>query len=771
MEHSNTTPAKIPILDTGKFEQWQLRIQQYLQHEHYALWEVIEFGDSYEAPDDVVATGSATEGTGKKKGRTIALPTEDMQQRKNDVKARTTLLLALPDEHQLRFSKYKTAQELWAAILKTFGGNEATKKTKKNLLKQQYGYFKAEGSETLEQTFNRLQAIVSHLQFMDTEIKQDDLNQKFLTSLALEWLMHTLVWRNRSELDTMSLDDLYNHLKVYEFEVQNKSESNSQNMAFISSAKNSNGKEDVNTASIYTASTNVSSASVNIGAVSISQDTACAYIASQPSAIDGVGWDWSFMANEEEGHALVVDEETPIEFALMAKTSADSEVEARANRIECLADELELLKKEKEGLERLPEFADDTVTDYSRPSPAIESTSDDVQNRNPFVTEIEASPSTISSKPFIKFVKLADTSTLAKSDKKETIRKPSIKYAKLNRKTTKRKFPTSNTKFYTADMGNKGKAGNSQNHIDDKGYWDSGCSQHMTGNISYLSDYEPYDGGTPRQYNIYTIDLKNIVPHKDLTCLVAKASADECMLWHSRLGLLGLSFLRLRMRLVAFLGITEIENLKELRVKIIRFEDILGVTINTDDTNGIKADLGNMETTITASPTPTLKIHKDHPKKPKKISDALQGPSWVEAMQEELLQFKIQNVWSLVDCPKGVRPIGTKWVLKNKKDERGIVIINKARLVAQGHTQEEGIDYDEVFLPVARIKAIRLFLAYASLMGFTVYQMDVNSAFLYGTIDEEVYMMQPPRFQDPKFPARVYKVWKAMYGLHQAPRA
>nr|GEY71275.1 hypothetical protein [Tanacetum cinerariifolium] len=136
MEHSNTTPAKIPIRDIGKFEQWQFRIHQYLQHDHYALWEVIEFRDSYEAPDDVVATGSATKGTGKKKGMTIALTTEDMQKRKNDVKTRTTLLLDLPDEHQLRFSKYKTAQELWDAILKTFGGNEATKKTKKNLLKQ-----------------------------------------------------------------------------------------------------------------------------------------------------------------------------------------------------------------------------------------------------------------------------------------------------------------------------------------------------------------------------------------------------------------------------------------------------------------------------------------------------------------------------------------------------------------------------------------------------------------------------------------------------------
>nr|GEY50427.1 hypothetical protein [Tanacetum cinerariifolium] len=251
MDQQNPTLAKIPILDTGKFEQWQFKIQQYLQHEHYALWEVIEFEDSYEAPANAATTGTTSDGTGKKKGEIVTLTADDMQKRKNDVKERTTLLLSLPDEHQLRFSKYKTAQKLWAAILKTFGGNEATKKTKKNLLKQQYGNFKAEGSETLEQMFNRLQVIVSQLQFMDVKIEHDDLNQKFLTSLAPEWLIHTIVWRNRSDLDTMSLDDL--------------------------------GNEEVNAASVSTASTNVPTASANIGVASISQETACAYIASQSS--------------------------------------------------------------------------------------------------------------------------------------------------------------------------------------------------------------------------------------------------------------------------------------------------------------------------------------------------------------------------------------------------------------------------------------------------------------------------------------------------------
>nr|GEZ61931.1 hypothetical protein [Tanacetum cinerariifolium] len=564
----------------------------------------------------------------------------------------------------------------------------------------------------------------------------------------------------------------------------------------------------------------------------------------------------------------------------------------------------------------------------------------------------------------IKFVKAGDCVEV-KTNKVKTARKSSVRYAKMYRNTSK--SPK-----------------------------DSGCSQHMTGNISYLSDYEPYDGGyvsfgqgggkitskgrdfklnddtnvllrTPRQHNMYSIDLNNIVPHKDLTCLVVKASVDDNMLWHRRLGHLNFKTMNklVRHNLVKGLPskcfendhtcvaclkekqhkascktklvnsvsktlhtlhtdlfrptsvsslnhkwyclvvtddffrftwtlflktkdetsgilrnfITEIENLKELKVKIIRcdnggtsstnfsgtkdvasqdvkkdvsslryialpnwfheahletstsnaqdtcnvvapessgnfnptatsknppadqmekltvkstipnvsspvptaclddspepssatrliskrvtsqdktpspdnistlsnrFKDILGVSTNTVDTNGVEADLSNIESIIPASPTLTFRIHKDHPKsqiiEPKKISDALKDPSWVEAMQEGLLQFKIQNVWILVDCPKWVRPIGTKWVLKNKKDERGIMIKNKARLVAQGHTQEERIDYEEVFAPLSRIEAIRLFLAYASFIGFT-------------------------------FPGRVYKAEKEMYGLHQDPRA
>nr|GEY96840.1 hypothetical protein [Tanacetum cinerariifolium] len=1005
-------------------------------------------------------------------------------------------------------------------------------------------------------------------------------------------------------------------------------------MAFISSSNTSSGKGKVHTASVPIASTQVSNASTDIAAASLSHDTIC---------IDGIGWDWSYMDNEEENHALVADDEVPTEFALMAKSSLSSINETG-----------------------LSEFVDDTVTDYSRPTPSIDASKcnkSKLQSSNFSAFEHGESSDSIMSKPMIKFVKEADCPRVIKTNNTENARKSTVKYAQMYRNISKgpkvrgnqqnwnnlksqqlgkdflmhnkacfkcgyfdhlasncgvwvekrkiwpkdnyvhksmtprvvllkpcttpivvnrpnmnvaqpkmtsfaktthsnvkrhfqeksvvktqprvlrvstvtEKFPLLTQNFPLLSqlllliwetrekllrpqlvgfrdlnkiLINKG---NSQNNIDDKGYWDSGCSRNMTGNIFYLSEYEPYDGGyvsfrhgggkitgkgiikmgklkfenvyfvkelkTPRQHNMDSIDLNNIVPHKNLTCLVAKALVDESMLWHRRLGHLNFKtmnklvrnnivkglpskcfendhtcvaclkgkqhkascktklvnsvskpFYTLHMDLFGptfvsslnhkwyclvvtddffkftwtfFLRtmdetsnilrnfIIKIENQKDLKVKIIRCDnggefknkemnefctkkgirreldnartpqqnrvaerrnrtlieaartmladaklpvtfwaeavntacyvqnrvlvnkplgkfdakgdegyfvgyflsskafrwdlqstatskvpsaeqveptvsltveyeiptdsspvpticlDIspesssgprlitkgdfsqketpsLGNALNLsnrfEDTLGVEADLSNMETNMPVSPTLTLRIHKDHPKiqiigpvdtpvqtrhkskemeeqsfiatihqktnpellqfclflcflsqeEPKKIFDALKDPSWVEAMQKELLQFKIQNVWVLVDCPKGVRPIGTKWVLENKKDERGIVIRNNSRLVAQGYTQEEGIDYEEVFAPVARIEAFRIFLAYASFMGFIVYQMDVKSDFLYGTINEEVYVMQPPGFQNLEFLDRVYKVEKAMHGLHQTPRA
>ncbi|GJT44759.1 putative ribonuclease H-like domain-containing protein, partial [Tanacetum coccineum] len=183
-----------------------------------------------------------------------------------------------------------------------------------------------------------------------------------------------------------------------------------------------------------------------------------------------------------------------------------------------------------------------------------------------------------------------------------------------------------------------------------------------------------------------------------------------------------------------------------------------------------EVDLGNIINSYTVPTTPNTRIHKDHPIK-NVIVDVDSSVQTKRMTKPTSKQGFLSAVWILVDLSIRKRAIGTKWVFRNKKDERGIVIRNKARLVAQGHRQEEGIDYEEVFAHVARIEAIRLFLAYASFMGFLVYQMDVKSAFLYGTIEEEVYVTQPPGFKDPDHLDKVYKVVKALYGLHQAPRA
>ncbi|KAJ9541278.1 hypothetical protein OSB04_027784 [Centaurea solstitialis] len=156
---------------------------------------------------------------------------------------------------------------------------------------------------------------------------------------------------------------------------------------------------------------------------------------------------------------------------------------------------------------------------------------------------------------------------------------------------------------------------------------------------------------------------------------------------------------------------------------------------------------------------------------PSNVTEALDISDWVTAMQEELNQFERLGVWRLVPRPKNKTIIDLKWIFKNKKDEDGIVTRNKARLVAKGFKQQAGIDYDETFAPVARIEAIRIFLAYAAHKNFTVYQMDVKTAFLNGELKEEVYVSQPEGFVDRTKPNHVYILDKALYGLKQAPRA
>ncbi|GJV01645.1 hypothetical protein Tco_1335214 [Tanacetum coccineum] len=232
--------SKVPMLKPGEFEIWRMRIEQYIQMINYALWEVIEYGNS--APKTKLVEGVET----------IIPPTtvEEKVQKRLEMKARSTLMMDIPNEHQLKFNSIKDAKSLLEAVEKRFGGNAATKKTQRYLLKQQYENFTASSSESIDQTFDKLQKLVSQLEILGEQLSQEEVNQKFLRSLSPEWNTHTIVWRNKPDVETMSMDDLYTNLKFYEPEVKGTSSSstNSQNMAFVSSNNSGSTNEAVNTA-------------------------------------------------------------------------------------------------------------------------------------------------------------------------------------------------------------------------------------------------------------------------------------------------------------------------------------------------------------------------------------------------------------------------------------------------------------------------------------------------------------------------------------------
>ncbi|GJX21666.1 retrovirus-related pol polyprotein from transposon TNT 1-94 [Tanacetum coccineum] len=218
---------------------------------------------------------------------TVIPPTsvEEKAQRRAEMKVRSTLLMDLPNEHQLNFNSYKDAKTLIQAIENRFGGNTATNKTQKNLLKQQYENFTASSSKVIGQTYERIQKIISQLEMHGEVIPQEDINQKFLRSLSQEWTMHTIVWRNKPEIGTLSLDDLFNNLKAYESEVKRTSSSttNSHNVAFLSSSNTNSATRVVNTTQgVNTASTQ-GAADSSTTVENLSDAVIYSFFASQPS--------------------------------------------------------------------------------------------------------------------------------------------------------------------------------------------------------------------------------------------------------------------------------------------------------------------------------------------------------------------------------------------------------------------------------------------------------------------------------------------------------
>ncbi|GKC11882.1 hypothetical protein Tco_1008664 [Tanacetum coccineum] len=254
-----TTTAKLPILKQGEYDMWRLRIEQYFQVQDYALWDVIENGNSFKPAAQTTTNADGTS--------TTLIPgpvtTEEKVQKKNDVKARSMLLMALPNKHLMTFNQYKDAKTLFVAIQTRFG-------------------------ESLDSIFNRLQKIISQLAILGKNISQEDLNLKFLRSLPSDWNTHVMVWRNKPDLDTMSFDDLYNNFKIVEQEVKRTESLSSQNMAFVSSPSSTN---EVNTdCRVSTANTQVSPASTQFSTVStqvsttnLSDATIYAFLSNQPN--------------------------------------------------------------------------------------------------------------------------------------------------------------------------------------------------------------------------------------------------------------------------------------------------------------------------------------------------------------------------------------------------------------------------------------------------------------------------------------------------------
>ncbi|GKD00613.1 ribonuclease H-like domain-containing protein [Tanacetum coccineum] len=282
IESTNSGPtAKLPILKFGEYEMWAIRIKQYFQIQDYALWEVIENGDSW-----VLVSQTSQENVITVTKMSTPATAEEKISKKNDVKARGLLLMALTNEHQLTFSQYLDAKSMFAAIKTRFGGNAATKKTQKTLLKQQYENFSTTSTESLDSIFNRLQKIISRLAILGVIIAQEDLNLKFLNSLPPEWNTHVVVWMNKPEVKTMSIDDLYNNFKIVEQKVKKTigTSSGGQNLAFMT-APSSSSTNDANTAcsQVSAASSSVNTASPQVCTASVSDNTMYAFMVENPN--------------------------------------------------------------------------------------------------------------------------------------------------------------------------------------------------------------------------------------------------------------------------------------------------------------------------------------------------------------------------------------------------------------------------------------------------------------------------------------------------------
>nr|GEU75537.1 putative ribonuclease H-like domain-containing protein [Tanacetum cinerariifolium] len=776
--------------------------------------------------------------------------------RKNELKARSTLLMAFPDKHQLKFNSYKDAKTLMEALEKRFGGNTKTKKVQKTLLKQQYENFT--GTTTQNLAFMSLSNTNSTTESVSDAASVSAVCAKMLVSS----LPNVDSLSNAIDVDDLEEMDLRWQIAMLTMRARRFLQKTGRNLG-----------------------------------------------ANGPTSM---GFDMSEMEcynYHRKGHFAQGVEEEPINYALLAfsSLSSSSDNEHVEIAIQATTPKPASLKSASSGKRRnrkacfMCKSLDHLIKDYdyhakemAQPTPRNH---EHRGNHKQYAHLTHTNPQ----KHMVPAAVLTQSKTVSiTAVRPVSAVVPKIKVTRLrhaNPIVTKCKSPIRRhiTRILSLKISNlpprvtavKAPVVNPQHALKDKGVIDSGCSRHMTENMSYLSNFEELNGryvtfeGSGPTWLFDLDSLTRTMNYQPVTAgnqtnpsagfqdkIDAEKAREEIdqqyvlfLVWSS-----GSTNPQNNDGDAAFDGKKHDFDAKKPKSKVsvsprryidmsAKFEDCFDNSINEvnavgiivptiglnspnstntfsvvglsnaassltygkslfidasqlsddpdmpkleditysgdEDNVGAEANFNNLETSIIVSPIPTTRVHKDHPvsqiigdlssttqtrsmtrvEEPKRVHQALKDPSWIEAMQEELLQFKMQKVWILIDLPHGKRATGTKWIFRNKKDERGIVVRNKARLVAQGHTQEGGINYEEFFAPVARIEAIRLFLAYASFIGFMVYQMNVKSAFLYRTIEEKVYVCQPLGFEDPDHPDKVYKVVKALYGLDQAPRA
>nr|GEU54264.1 retrovirus-related Pol polyprotein from transposon TNT 1-94 [Tanacetum cinerariifolium] len=812
------TAAQVEVNTAQKvLELLRMMIEQYIQMIDYALWKQIENGATFL-------------NTQVMEGVTIVIPitsVEEKAQRRQEVKGISTLIIGISNEHQLKFNSIKDAKQLLEAVEKRFCGNAATKKKQMNFLKQQYENFSALISEILDQTFDKLQKFVSQLELFRKKISQEDINQKLSRSLSPEWNTHVIVWRNKPDLDTISMDDLYNNLKVYEPEVKEISSSNlsTQNMAFVSSSNNhsSSTNQAVNTAhGVSTASTQVNIAKftnidnlndleemdlrwqmamLTIRAKMILKNTGRKLTVNGNETIrfdktnvecynchkrGHFARECRALRNQDNKHKDSTRRSMPVETpASKALVSCDAIRELRRK--------LEVAQTEKVGIQlkvdkfentskNLNKFLDCQIIDNCKKGLGCKS-----YNAVPPPYTRNFMPPT----PDLSFI-----------DLDEFVNKPEVKNNEAKPIDQKPKEVRKNNhaliiEDWVSDDQEK----------DDKRLTDSGCSWHMIGNMSYLTNYKEIDrgyvtfGGNPKEGKITskcTIRTDKFDGKADEGFFIQYfLNSKAFRVFNSRKKImeenLHIRFSEKTPNVIGS-GLDWLFDIDEL-IRTINYESILQSSYN----DGLKPS-SNDGKKVNEDPSKVSECQNQ--KKEENVNDTNNvntiSSNEVNAVGEnisnelpfdpnmpDLKDISIFNFsndhkdddamadMSNLDITIQVSPTPTTRIHKDHNLNQVIRDLHSATQTRQmsKYTQEEGINYHNVFAHVVRIEANRLFLAYVSFKDFVVYKMDVNSVFLYEKIEEEVYVCQPPGVEDPNFPDRVYKVEKALYELHQAPRA